>query len=84
MDTADHYVGRLHQMGPRSLKATCGIRAHLRCGCWVTLKRDSNDEDVKALERELVEWLAHGLHDDGGEHARKSLELRRSKGMRVK
>eukprot|EP00959_Pyramimonas_sp_CCMP1952_P453441 9468242-Pyramimonas_sp.AAC.4 len=73
------------RMGAASLKATCTVRGHGRCGCWVALKPPGDTEpDVQRLERELVEWLAHGLTDTEDEHYRKSAALRRAKGMRVK
>ena len=34
------------------------------------------------LEQDLIEWLAHGMNENGQAHSDRYFELRRSKGMK--
>lgn len=76
------FAGALHWMGNASLKATCGIKDHGKCGCWVTLRGES--PDLRALEAQLTEWIAHGVSDSKQEHAQRSVDIRIGFGVRVR
>lgn len=83
MDKANgRFAGALHWMGNNSLKATCGIKEHGKCGCWVTVRGES--PDVRALEDKLTEWIAYGCSDSKEAHAERSVNLRVGFGMRVR
>lgn len=70
-------VGLFHQVGPRSLKATC--RKHKSCVCWL-----SKVTDLAVAERDLAEWLSKGGSVSRGEHDDLSRAIKIRYGMRVR
>ncbi len=83
---SDRAIGRLHQLNPMSLKATCRWASHGgKCGCWVTLKApEDTDDGVARLRVELQEWLACGARANRAEHAEQAKTLKLAHGMRVR
>ena len=51
--------------------------------CLVSLK-EGGSEALQVLKDDLMEWMAHGLSEDGKAHQYRATALKRSKGMRVK
>ena len=78
-------VGRIHQMNPKSLRATCKWDGHGKCLCWVSLKPPEDNEDGMArLRVDFEQWLADGKHSTEGQHHASSVALRRHYGMKIK
>ena len=74
-------AGRLHYMHGdlRNQKAKCS--RHPGCGCWITL-RDNSNNDAFSLLRRLVAWL--GSDCSAKEHACLSYEAKLDFGLRAK
>ena len=73
-------AGVLHRVGVgNAIKATCGM--HTKCVCWVTprvpLLSDSE------LWMDLSSWCVDGRRFSPTEHAKASVDLKRSYGMNV-
>ena len=67
----------LHTVGD-GLKATC--KAHTKCFCWVSCPIDKRLDVLVALTKWIAESEAHGPD----KHYDKSVELKRSFGMKVR
>ena len=69
-------LGRLHNIGPDGLKATC--RRHHQCACWLTKPTDKE----RALG-DLVEWVARAS-DDSQAHSQAAFDVKVKHGMKLR
>lgn len=67
-----------------SMKATCAIRGHTRCVCWVSLEVNGEKLNVDLVRSSLIEWIAAGRNSPAAAHQEASRTVKQSFGMRVR
>ena len=72
-------LGVPHKVSGGSLKATCKIKAHHKCGCWVS-RRETSEAVVAA---DLFKWFCDGVTQDEHSHWRASQASKKAHGMTV-
>ena len=81
-------LGRLHQVGLRSLKMTCSLKNHsgqasrgCKCQCWVNLRPEHQVADVRAR---LEQWLVGGIDATADAHMEEAAKIKQSLGMKIR